>query len=57
MYNKIAGIKSEKSLGESPAQMQLYVSTKATYVAEGGLQGPSPGHSEGQLTTASTTKT
>ena len=36
MYNKIAGIKSEKLLGESPAQMQLDVSTKATHVAEGG---------------------
>ena len=36
MYIKIAGIKSEKLLGESPAQMQLDVSTKATHVAEGG---------------------
>ena len=43
MYNKIAGIKSEKLLGESPAWMQLDVSTKATYVAEGGPRAPAQG--------------
>ena len=43
MYNKIAGIESEKLLGESPAQMQLYVSTKATYVAEGGPRASAQG--------------
>ena len=43
MYNKIAGIKSEKLLGESPAQMQLDVNTKAMHVAEGGPRAPAQG--------------